>query len=214
MPQSTLTLQPPSKSLPQSAIWQPSRVASSPDLKLTFLLPIAVDQPTWISQSTVPISSSGSQMEHYQVQSNVQAHRKVGAQWVVAPLEPVRASTFLFRDSPPLLTCAFHQTRCTLYLRAWFLPRFDLRCSGKRRGPNTLCKRPRTLPHHQWGDRPHAEPERVEPTVQGRADAPEPVRRAARLTRCKDRHATGEPQVLRRVLNHPHRQVGARAGAR
>jgi len=35
----------------------------------------------------------------------------VGAQWVVAPLEPVRSSTFFFRDSPPLLTCVFHQTR-------------------------------------------------------------------------------------------------------
>ena len=106
-------------------------MAGSPDLKLTFLLPIAVDQLPWRSQSTVPISSSGSQMGNYQVQSNVQAHRKVGAQWVVAPLEPVRASTFFFRDSPPLLTCAFHQTRYTLCLRAWFRPRFDLRCSSK-----------------------------------------------------------------------------------
>ena len=45
-------------------IRRPGRVASSPDLKLTFLLPIAVDQPPWRSQSTVPISSSGSQCDN------------------------------------------------------------------------------------------------------------------------------------------------------
>jgi len=48
----------------------------------------------------------------------------------------------------------------------------------------------------------------------GRADAPEPMRHAARLTQRKDGHANGESQVLRRVLNHPHRHVCARARAR
>jgi len=114
----------------------------------------------------------------------------------------------LFRDSSPLLTCVFHQTRRTLCLRAWFRARFDLRYSSKGQDveltPSTstlaLCPTMADAHRHPWGDRPHTEPERVEPAVQGHA---------ARLTRCKDRHATGEPQVLRRVLNHPHRQVGA-----
>jgi len=103
----------------------------------------------------------------------------------------------LFCDSSPLLTCAFHQTRRTLCLLAWFQPRFDLHCSSKGqdvdRTPSAsvlaLCPTTTDAHCHPWGDRPHAEPERVEPTVQGRADAPEPVCRAARLTRRKDGHA-------------------------
>jgi len=127
----------------------------------------------------------------------------------------------LFRDSSTLLTCAFHQTRCTLCLRAWFQPRFDLHCSSKGQDVDltpsasllALCPTMTDAHRHPWGDRPHAEPERVEPIVQGHADAPEPVCRAARLMRRKDRHATREPQVLRCVLNHPHCHVSARAGA-
>ena len=127
-----------------------------------------------------------------------------------------------FRDRSPD-TCA-RQTRCTLRLRARVRPRFNLRRSNKvqdvDRTPSTsvlaLCATPTNVHHPRttWGDRPHSEHERVEPAVQGRADAPKPVRRAARLTRREDRRATGEPQVLRRVLDHPHRLVGARAGAR
>ena len=99
----------------------------------------------------------------------------------------------LFRDSS-LLTCMFHQTRRTLCLRAWFRPRFDLRCSSKGhdvdRTPSAsilvLCPTTTDAHRHPWGDRPHAEPECVEHTVQGCADAPEPVRCAVRLTRRKD----------------------------
>jgi len=122
----------------------------------------------------------------------------------------------LFRDSSPLLTCAFHQTRRTVCLRAWFRPRFDLHCSSKGQDVDqtpsasvlALCPTTTDSHCHPWGDRPHAEPECVEPTVEGHADAPKPVRRAAQLTRRKDGHATGEPQVLRRVLSHLHHHVG------
>jgi len=65
-------------------IRRPGRVAGSPDLKLTFLLPIAVDQPPWRSQSTVPISSSGSQMGNYQVRSNASPHSSPKVRYTIA----------------------------------------------------------------------------------------------------------------------------------
>jgi len=125
----------------------------------------------------------------------------------------------LFHDSSPLLTCVFRRPLC---LRAWSRPRFDLRCSSKGQdrdqtpSANILALCPTTTDAHRrsWGDRLHAEPERVEPAIQGCADAPEPMCHAARLTLRKDGHANGESQVLRRVLNHPHHHVRARAGAR
>ena len=98
MPQSTLALQLSSKSLPRSANWQ-AKLSRSTDLDIT------------INSSHLELRFPNGELPGPTVQLNVQAHRKVGAQWVVAPLEPVRASTFFFHDSPPLLTCVFHQTR-------------------------------------------------------------------------------------------------------
>ena len=92
----------------------------------------------------------------------------------------------LFRDSSTLLTCVFHQTRRTLCRRAWFRARFDLRYSSKGqdvdRTPSAsllaLCPTTIDAHCHPWGNRPHAEPERVEPAIQGRADTPAPMRHA------------------------------------
>jgi len=93
----------------------------------------------------------------------------------------------LFRDSSTLLTCVFHQTRHTLCLRAWFQARFDLCYSSKGqdvdRTPSTsipaLCPTMANAHRDPWGDWPHAEPECIEPAVQGHADTPEPVHHAA-----------------------------------
>jgi hypothetical protein len=92
------------------------------------------------------------------------------------------------------MTCVSHQTRRALRLRARVRPRFDLCRSSKGQdvdrtpsaGVLALCATTTTdadAYHPRGGDRPHSEPERVEPAIQGRADAPEPVRRPARLTR-------------------------------
>ena len=63
-------------------------------------------------------------------------------------------------------------------------------------------------------DRSQSQPERVQCAVQGGLDAPKPVRRPPRLTRCQDGRAAGEPQILRRVLQHIGVGTGraARAG--
>jgi len=110
MPQSTLVLQLSSKSLPRLANWQ-AKLSGRLTYPQAHILASYRCRPTdldiTINSSHLELRFSNGELPGPTVQLNVQAHHKVGAQWVVAPLEPVHASTFFFHDSPPLLTCVF-----------------------------------------------------------------------------------------------------------